>query len=161
MIFKKMSFFLEASTLSVPIWISCSLGLLQSCCLGLTFSVFLGFTFPFSCLEPCFLGSTSFSFWLSFLYLLLPTNCFLKCLNVSCRSKNIFILSSYKNPWNLQTKDKARLQGGDGGSEDSETLAFVFRVTGASNQENASFSNRRTTGLSGRGPICSDPKYLK
>ena len=67
----------------------------------------------------------------------------------------------YKNPWNLQTKDKARLQGGDGGSEDSETLAFVFRVTGASNQENASFSNRRTTGLSGRGPICSDPKYLK
>ena len=49
-IFKKMSFFLEATTLSVPIWISCSLGLLQSCCLGLTFSVFLGFTFPFSCL---------------------------------------------------------------------------------------------------------------
>ena len=30
----------------------------------------------------------------------------------------------YKNPWNLQTKDKARIQGGGGGSEDSETLGW-------------------------------------
>ena len=99
-------FFLEASTLSVPIWISCSLGLLQSCCLGLAFSVFLGFTFPFSCLEPCFLGSIFFSFWLSSLYLLLPTNHFLKCLNVSCRSKNIFILSSYLNHSSVDSRLK-------------------------------------------------------
>ena len=45
-------------------------------------------------------------------------------------------------------------------TEGSETLAFVFRVTSASNQDSASFSNTRTTGLRGSDPICSDPKYL-